>query len=170
MRLLSRLLAAAILTVMTGCQSYTIVQRNVFSDDDGNIVSVEYGHSESDHVYTFVSPLTGEEMEFRSKLMVVAELPDGEEIKAWECMNFLPPGTMYKTEDDEWMLRVNIFSCIVYQQTKDDKTKYLEVYRGILCASVPVENDYNSKWKKVNAPQTGRYSSKEEKKSNESAR
>jgi len=60
------------LTALLGCQSYTIVQRNVFADDDGNVVSVEYGRSESDHVNTFIAPATGKEMEFKSKLMVRA--------------------------------------------------------------------------------------------------
>ena len=124
---------AALLACVVGCQSYTIVQRNVFVDDDGNVVVVEYGRSESEHVNTFVAPTTGKEMEFRSKLMVRAELPDGKRFTAWQCMNFLARGTMYKTDDEEWMLLANGFSCIVYRQTEEDETRYLEVYRGVLC-------------------------------------
>ena len=165
-----RSLLMGALMALAGCRSYTIVQRNFFSDDDGSVVSVEYGHAESVHVNTFVSPVTGKEMEFKSKLLVVAHLPDGDSFKAWQCMNFLPRGTLYKTDDEQWMLLAHGFSCIIYEQTKEDKTKYLEVYRGILCETAPVENDYNSKWKKVSAPQTGRYSSKQEEKANESAR
>jgi len=141
------LLAALLLQ---GCQSYTIVQRNVFADDDGNVVSVEYGRSESDHVNTFVSPATGKEMEFKSKLVVVARLPDGDSFKAWQCMNFLPRGTMYRTDNDEWMLLANGFSCTIYRQAEEDETKYLEVFRGVLC---DIDDSYkpekNDKWKKI---------------------
>ena len=148
-------LAAALLQ---GCQSYTIVQRNVFVDDDGNVVSVEYGRSESDHVNTFKSPVNGEEMEFRSKLMVRAELPDGEGFKAWQCMNFLPYGTMYRTDSDEWMLLANGFTCVVYRQTEEDETRYLEVYRGVLCdIDKDVKVERNDKWRKLPTPGSGVY-------------
>lgn len=144
------------LLVLAGCQSYTVVQRNVFADDDGNIVSVDYGRSEKDHVNTFRSPVTGDEMEFRSKLVVVAELPDGDSFKAWQCMNYLPYGTMYKTDSEEWMLLANGFSCTIYRQDERDETRYREVYRGVLCdidRNVKVER--NEKWKEVTAG--GRY-------------
>ena len=121
------------LALAAGCQSYTIVQRNVFSDEDGNLVVVEYGRSDSDHVNTFVSPATGKEMEFKSKLVVRAELPDGTRFKAWQCMNFLARGTMYKTDNERWMLLANGFSCTVYRQTEEDETRYAEVFRGVLC-------------------------------------
>ena len=138
----------ALAMLMAGCQSYTIVQRNVFVDDRGNAVAVEYGRSESEHVNTFRSPVTGKEMEFRSKLVVLAELPDGDSFKAWQCMNFLPYGTMYKTDNERWMLLANGFSCTIYRQSESDETQYREVYRGVLCdidKDVRVERD--EKWK-----------------------
>ena len=139
--------------LLSGCQNYDIVQRNVFADDHGNIVSVDYGRSESEHVNTFVSPVTGKEMDFRSKLVVVAELPDGDSFKAWQCMNFLPYGTMYKTDNGEWMLLANGFSCTIYHQTEEDETKYLEVYRGVLCdVDDTVKSKKNDKWKSVLKP------------------
>ena len=138
----------ALAMLMAGCQSYTIVQRNVFVDDRGNAVAVEYGRSESEHVNTFRSPVTGEEMEFKSKLVVLAELPGGDSFKAWQCMNFLPYGTMYKTDNERWMLLANGFSCTIYRQSESDETQYREVYRGVLCdidKDVRVERD--EKWK-----------------------
>ena len=75
--------------LFSGCQSYRLVQRNVFADDDGHVIVVDYGRSEKEHVNTFVSPVTGKEMEFRSKLVVEVQLPDGDTFKAWQCMNFL---------------------------------------------------------------------------------
>ena len=141
---------AAVLLLQGGCQSYTVVQRNVFADDGGNIVSVEYGRSESEHVNTFRSPVTGKDMDFKSKLVVRAVLPDGDSFKAWQCMNFLPYGTMYRTDNDRWMLLANGFTCTIYRQSEADETQYREVYRGVLCdidKDVKVEKD--EKWKDV---------------------
>ena len=145
--------AVAAVLLSCGCESYTIVQRNVFSDDGGNIVSVEYGRSERNHVNTFRSPVNGEEMEFKSKLVVLAELPDGDGFKAWQCMNFLPSGTMYRSDDLEWMLLANGFGCTIYRRAEDDETKYLEVYRGVLCdIDKSVKAVRNMKWKSVANP------------------
>ena len=52
----ARSCVVALLLALAGCQGYTVVQRNVFADDNGNIVAVDYGRSERDHVNTFVSP------------------------------------------------------------------------------------------------------------------
>ena len=71
------------LLLLAGCQSYDIVQTNVFADDDGNVISVDYGRSETDHVNTFRAPTNGKEMEFKSKLMVKVTLPNGDRFKAW---------------------------------------------------------------------------------------
>ena len=151
MRFLSYL---AGLLVLAGCQSYAVVQRNVFADDDGNVVSVEYGRSERNHVSTFKSPVNGEEMEFKSKLVVLAELPDGDSFKAWECMNsFLPYGTMYRTDNRKWMLHANGFSCTIYRQTEEDETKYQEVFRGVLCdIDKDVKGVRDERWKPVVKP------------------
>ena len=139
--------------LLQGCQSYTVVQRNVFVDDRGNAVSVEYGRSESDHVNTYKSPVNGEKLEFKSKLVVLAELPDGDGFKAWQCMNYLPYGTMYKSDNEEWMLHANGFSCTIYRQTEEDETKYLEVFRGVLCdIDKDVKAERNDKWKDVLRP------------------
>ena len=136
--------------LLSGCQSYTIVQRNVFADDHGNLVAVDYGRSESEHTNTFISPATGEEMEFKSKLMVKAVLPDGDSFKAWQCMNFLPYGTMYRTDNEKWMLLANGFSCTVYHRDEEDETRYREVYRGVLCdIDKDVKVERNDKWKNV---------------------
>ena len=125
--------AALSLAFAAGCQSYSIVQKNVFVDEDGNVVTVEYGRSSREHVNTFIAPTTGKKMDFRSKLVVCAELPDGTSFTAWQCMNFFVRGTMYKTDNERWMLLADGFTCVVYRQTKEDETRYKEVYRGVLC-------------------------------------
>ena len=135
--------------LLTGCQSYDIVQRNVFADDDGNVVIIDYGRSESEHYNTFISPVTGKEMDFHSKLMLKAQLPDGDTIKAWQCMNFLPRGTMYMTDDEEWKVLANGFSCIIYHQTDERPPRYLEVYRGVICDTPEMKVEKNDKWKDI---------------------
>ena len=158
-----RLCAIAVAALaFAGCQSYEIVQRNVFSDEDGNLVAVDYGRSDKDHVNTFIAPTTGREMEFKSKLVVRAELPDGETFTAWQCMNFMPRGTMYKTDNGRWMLLANGFSCIVYRQVEDDPGNYREVYRGVLCETPDIgrAKERDDRWK--NVPGGGRvYKSRE---------
>ena len=153
-------LVSAALSLTQGCRSYDLVQRNIFADDDGNVVIVDYGRSEKPHVNTFISPVTGKEMEFKSKLVVEVELPDGDDFTAWQCMNFLPYGTMYRSDNKKWMMLANGFSCTVYIRTEEDETQYREVYRGVLCDTPEVEIKKNDKWKTV-AP-----SGKEYKKAN----
>ena len=135
MKRLKTLAALLLSAAVYGCHSYDIVQTNVFSDEDGNLVSVDYGRAEKEHVNTFVSPMTGKEMEFKSKLVVRVTLPDGEKYTAWQCMNFLRGGTMYKSDNEQWMFHASSLSCAVLRQTEEDATRYQEVYRGILCSS-----------------------------------
>lgn len=140
---------------LAGCQSYTLVQTNVFVDEDGHVVRVDYGKSGSDHVNTFVSPVTGKEMEFRSKLMIRVHLPDGDTIKAWQCMNFLSAGTMYKTDSEEWMVLMSGFGCTVYRQTEELETKYLEVYRGVMCDTPTEDVKKDDRWKPMKKTDKG---------------
>ena len=146
-----RVYTLALALALAGCQSYEVVQRNVFSDEDGNLVSVDYGRSEKNHVNTFVAPLTGKEMEFKSKLVVRAELPDGTTFTAWQCMNFMRRGTMYKTDNDRWMLLADGFSCVVFRQLEDDPDNYREVYRGVLCDSpdIGARKEKDNRWKVI---------------------
>lgn len=147
---LGRGFGAAVLALAAGCQSYTIVQKNVFVDEDSNVVVVEYGRSEREHVNEFTAPTTGKKMEFRSKLVVRAELPDGTRFTAWQCMNYLVRGTMYKTDNERWMLLADGFSCVVYRQMEDDETRYAEVYRGVLCDTPDIgQQEKDSRWKEI---------------------
>ena len=144
---LKSFLALVLTLVLSGCQSYQIVQRNVFADDDGNCVVVDYGRSESDHCNTFVSPVTGKEMDFRSRLMVKVRLPDGDTIKAWQCMNFLPRGTLYMTDDEEWKVLADGFSFTIYHQTDEKPPRdYLEVFRGVICDTPEMEVKKDERW------------------------
>ena len=143
------------LLLLLGCNSYRVVQKNVFSDEDGYLVSIDYGVADKDHVNTFVAPMTGEELEFKSKLLILAELPDGETFKAWQCMNFQPHGTMYQTDNEKWKVLVNGFSCIVYAQDKGNERRYNTVYRGVLCDTPKIDVKKDDRWKTLR-PGTGR--------------
>ena len=150
-------LCASVLSLLSGCQSYEIVQRNIFADDDGNVVVVDYGRSESDHCNTFVSPVTGKELEFRSKLVVKVQLPDGDDFKAWQCMTTLPRGTLYQSDNGEWKFLANGFSCMIYHRTGEPPPRdYLEVYRGVICETPDREVERNDKWRDITNRGKGR--------------
>ena len=134
---------------LAGCQGYRIVQRNVFSDEDGALVTISYGVAEREHVNTFVSPMTGKEMPFRSKLVVEADLPDGTSFRAWQCMNFQSRGTMYRTDNGRWQVLVNGFTCFVFRQSGDDPSAYVPVYRGVLCETPAMDVRKDDRWKPV---------------------
>ena len=154
-----RLKSFLALVLVAGCQSYEIVQRNIFADDDGNVVIVDYGRSESEHHNTFLSPVTGKEMDFHTKLVVKVQLPDGDDFKAWQCMSFLPPGTgtMYKTDNEEWKVLANGFSFSIYHRTGEPPPRdYIEVYRGVVCDIPDREVKKNDKWRDITNASKGR--------------
>ena len=136
--------------LLQGCQSYEIVQRLVFADDDGNVVIVDYGRSESEHHNSFISPVTGKEMDFHSKLVVKVQLPDGDTIKAWQCMNFLPRGTMYMSDDEDWKFLQDSFSFSAYHRTGEPPPRdYLEVFRGVVCDIPDKKVQKDERWHEV---------------------
>lgn len=144
-----RAACALAVALLAGCQSYRIVQKNVFSDEDGNLLAVRYGIAEKDHENTFVAPMTGKEMSFKSKLLVLADLPDGSAVKAWQCMNLQSRGTAYQTDDREWKLLLNGFTCILFRQAADAPGGYAPVYRGVLCESPDIGVRKDDRWKTV---------------------
>jgi len=127
-------LAAALFALFAGCTSFSPQQLSMFTDSDGNIVAVEYGRSKSDHKSNFTAP-NGKVVEMKSKLGVRVTLPDGERFLAWECMNVLPSGTMYRSDNEKWMYHANGISCRVFEkaQNANGEDDYLEVFEGIIC-------------------------------------
>lgn len=141
-------------TLLSGCQSYEIVQSNVFSDDNGNAAQIDYGRSDKVHENSFVNPATGKEMTYRSNLVIDVRLPDGSVFTAWQCMNFTGNGTMYRTDNEKWMVLVTGFSCVIYLNVGND---YREVFRGILCDSPKVDYKPNPKWRELKKDANGRW-------------
>lgn len=144
----------ALIALFAGCNSYRIVQKNVFSDDLGRIVSVDYARAEHEHNSKFTSPVTGKEIDFKSRLLVNVELYDGEKFKAWQCMNFSRNGTMYKTDNQEYMFLAGGFTCNIYKLVDDGL--YDEIYRGVICDSpAPAEEQEQDKWRLVKPQKKG---------------
>ena len=131
---LSLSLMAAFAVLFAGCTSFVPQQASMFTDSNGNIVSVEYGRSKDDHKSKFVAP-SGKVMEMRSKLGVRVTLPDGNDFLAWECMNVMPSGTMYRSDNEKWMYHANGISCRVFRKAMNPRGQedYLEIFEGIIC-------------------------------------
>jgi len=137
------------LLAFSGCNSYRIVDTHRFMNEDGAVAVVGYGRAEKDHVNTFRSPANGQELEFTSKLVVEVELPDGESFTAWQGMNFAGAGTLYRSDDDEWIVLVAGFICRVAPRDENVPQGYREVFSGVLC-NTPVEKpEQDTRWRKV---------------------
>ena len=128
-------LVAAMLVLLVGCTSFKPQQACMFTDHEGNIVSVEYGQSKKEHVSKFTAP-NGKVLDMKTKLGVRVTLPDGDEFLAWECMNTLSVGTMYRTDNEKWMYHANGISCRVFKKAVNPSTgqdDYLEIFEGVIC-------------------------------------
>ena len=148
-------LALLLLLLLQGCRSYEIVQSNVFSDENGFVVTVGYGRSDTPHVNTFTAPTNGQQLEFRSKLAVEVRMPDGDSFVAWQCMNFERTGTMYKSDDGAWMFQANGFTCRIFARTAEGP--YNEVYRGILCETPKTTYEPDKRWRKLRKDGKGKW-------------
>ena len=133
-RLTLEIAAVLAALVMAGCASFDPMQTSLFTDENGNVVSVDYGRSKKDHESKFTAP-SGKVMTMKSKLAVKVTLPDGTDFVAWECMNPLPSGTMYRTSNEKWMYHANGITCQVFSKAlnPDGKEDYLLVFEGVIC-------------------------------------
>jgi hypothetical protein len=133
-RLILEIAAGLAVLVLAGCASFDPMQTSLFTDENGNIVSVDYGRSKKDHESKFTAP-SGKVMTMKSKLAVRVTLPDGTDFVAWECMNPLPSGTMYRTNNEKWMYHANGITCQVFSKAlnPEGKDDYLLVFEGMIC-------------------------------------
>lgn len=135
-----KLIAACVATLLcAGCASFHATQVVRFVDDDGRFATVTYGYGDEDHATTFISPANGREVELKSRLRVKVAMDDGPSFTAYQCMNMLGSGTMYKTDNDRWMYLANGFTCMLFEfdAARDD---YRVVFRGVLCQT-PARED-----------------------------
>lgn len=129
------LLAASFsLLLFSGCTSFNLKQSVRFINDDGKIIAVDYGTGDSEYVTKFTAPMTGRQMEFKSKNRVHLTMPDGSAFYAFECVNELRTGTMYQSENEEWYYHANGFTCTVYHRVGSTRD-LAPVFRGVVCQS-----------------------------------
>jgi len=124
--------AAFAALALAGCTSFHQTQVVKFVDDDGRFAEVVYGYGDKDHVTTWTSPINGKEIELKSKLRVKVYMEDGPGFMAFQCMNTLGSGTMYKTDNDRWMFLANGFTCAVFE-LEDGSDDYKSIFQGVLC-------------------------------------
>ena len=141
---------------LSGCASYETMQTCRFVNEDGQFLQVSYEQGSEPHVTTFVSPANGKEMEYSSKLRVVVELPDGDSFKAYQVMNFISTGSLYKTDDERWIYLANGFTCKVLKLNQNPG-EYAVEFEGVICESPEKSAKKNSKWRTVNAPASREY-------------
>ena len=123
--------AAALFAMASGCASFEKTISNAFIDDDGYVIYVDNGRRSRDHVFMVESPGNGKLVEYKSKLMVKVTLPDGTRFSAFQTLNPISVGTMYKSDDEKWIYLTNGLMCRVYS-IMDDGSDYVRVYEGNL--------------------------------------
>lgn len=126
--------AVAVAVALAGCVSFTPMQTSLFTDEEGNLTTVEYGSTKKPRESKFTAP-SGKVLTMKSRLAVNVTLPDGTEFFAWECMNTLPSGTMYRSSNEKWMFHANGITCEVFEKAVNPKGEddYLLVFEGIIC-------------------------------------
>ena len=117
---------------VAGCTSFNLSQTNRFINEDGEVISVDYGSGNSEYVTTFTAP-NGKEFDFKSKLRVRVTMPDGERFYAFQCFNELLSGTLYRSANEKWSYHANGFTCTVYRQ--NDQGLFAPVFEGVVCQS-----------------------------------
>ena len=130
-RLRAALAAFCAALSLQGCNSFMPVFHNSFIDDDGNIIHVESGRLEKDHVTKVVSPGNGKLVDYHTREAVRVTLPDGRRFLAYQTLNTFPVGTMFKTDDDELVYVTNGLACRVYAMLTDG-SDHLLVFEGNL--------------------------------------
>ena len=128
--------------LLAGCATFHQTQVVKFVDDDGQFVTVTYGYGEEDHVTQWVSPVNGKKVELKSKLRVKVDIDGGPKYTAYQCMNTLGSGTMYKTDNNRWMFLANGFTCAAFEW--DEKQQdYRYIFQGVLCQTpIDAEDEY----------------------------
>ncbi len=137
---MKRLASIFVAFALAGCASFHQTQRVKFVDDDGRFAEVVYGYGDKDHITTWTSPINGKEIELKSKLRVKVSLENGPSFLAYQCMNTLRSGTMYKTDNDRWMFLANGFTSAVFELDEANE-EYKAIFEGVLCQPPVNEED-----------------------------
>ena len=126
-----RHLSFAILLAAAGCTSFETTFSNSFMDEEGNVVHVVNGRLSSPHEFKVVSPGNGKLVDYKSKEAVKVTLPDGRRFTAYQTLNTIRIGNMYKTDDEEIVYVTNGLMCRIYALLEDG-SDHLLVFEGNL--------------------------------------
>ena len=128
------LLSSSVVLLLAGCTTFKPTQSSMFTDEEGNVIVVDYGRDRKDHESTYTAP-NGKVMTMKSKLKVRVTLPDGTDFLAWECMNEMPTGTMYRSNNRKFMFHANGISCRVFEKAVNPQGQedYLLIFEGLIC-------------------------------------
>lgn len=124
--------AAAIAAALAGCASFERTQTDAFVDEDGYMIRVDYGLRSKDHIFMVPSPGNGKLVEYRSKLMVRVTLPDGDSFSAYRTLNSMPIGTMYMSDNEEWIFLTKGYWATVQHRDSPDSIDYSGVFEGYI--------------------------------------
>lgn len=125
-------LAILLLAAFAGCVGFQAKQTDMFTDEQGNIVTVTYGELKKKVKTTFISPSSKRAYDMTTSLAVDVSLPDGSSFSARQCYNPLPSGTMYISSNDKWLFRAMGLFCTVYRWN-NELNDYAEVFSGQIC-------------------------------------
>ena len=137
--LAAAVLASVLAAALAGCASFERSQVDAFVDDQGYMIKVEYGTRSKDHVFMVPSPGNGKLVEYRSKLMVRVTLPDGERFSAYRTLNSMPIGTMYMSDDEEWIFLTKGYWATVQHRDEKGGIEYSGVFEGYIRKGVEVK-------------------------------
>jgi len=132
------ILHSAFFILLSGCVSFERTFSNSFIDDEGNVVSVIHGRLSEDHVTQIVSPGNGKLVDYKSKEAVKITLPAGQEFTAYQTLNTLRIGNMYKTDDDDIIYVTNGLMCRIYAMLEDG-SDHLLIFEGNLTKTPEAE-------------------------------
>ena len=124
-------LLSSFFVFLAGCMSFERTFTNSFLDEEGNVVTVENGRLSKDHVFVVASPGNGKPVDYKSKEAVKVTLPDGRQFMAYQTLNTIPIGNMYKTDDEDIVYVTNGLMCRIYARLEDG-SDHLLVYEGNL--------------------------------------
>jgi len=131
---------AAAIAVLQGCATFRRAHADAFVDDNGRVLTVEFGTRSRPYTYHIVSPMNGNKLECRDDKMVKIALPGGERYTCYICQNSIPKGTMYSTEDGDIKFLTIGLESRVYRNVPE-RNDYIEIFAGRLSPEA-------LKWKK----------------------
>ena len=119
--------------LVAGCATFKPTMKELFVDDKGNVMTVEYGDRSRKYEYEMVSPMNGVVVKSTATKMVrvTTPEPENEVLDFYLCQNVSPKGTMYSTRNEKWKF-LTIGTASQLYLWSPDENDYLLVFEGEL--------------------------------------